>query len=94
MPWTGHTGILRATSADLSIVFEGGEKMMPNEADLLAYATGFARRHRDYAVPYAREYAEKLRSCGDREGCAVWHRVADAIANGEVDTAPVTRAAA
>ena len=69
--------------------------MVPNEADLLAYATGFARRYQDYAVPYAREYAEKLRKCGDREGFTVWHRVADAIANGEVDTDPaVTRAAA
>jgi hypothetical protein len=69
--------------------------MMPNEADLLAYATGFARRYRDYAVPYAREYAEKLRTCGDHEGCTVWHRVADAIANGEVDGDPVvTRTAA
>ncbi len=68
---------------------------MLNQADLFAYATGFARRYRDHAVPYARDYAEKLRKCGDHEGCSVWHRVADVIANGEVDTAPaLTRATA
>lgn len=69
------------------MTLESGDDMVPNEADLLAYATGFARRYRDYAVPYARDYAEKLRKCGDQEGCRVWHRVADAIANGDVDTA-------
>ncbi|MBK1697485.1 hypothetical protein [Rhodovibrio salinarum] len=69
--------------------------MLPNERDLRAYAVGFARRYRDYAAPYAREYAEKLRSCGDHEGCAVWHRVADLIAEDALDTAPAdTRIAA
>lgn len=77
------------------MTFESGDNMVPNEADLLAYATGFARRYRDYAVPYARDYAEKLRTCGDHEGCRVWHRVADVIVNGDVDTDPLrTRAAA
>ena len=52
------------------------------EPDLMAYAAGFARRYGDYAVPYARDHAEKLRRCGDHEGCAVWHRVADAIPGG------------
>lgn len=59
--------------------------MMPNEADLLAYATGFYRRYGAYAVLYARDYAQKLKACGDREGHDVWHRVADAIANGEAE---------
>jgi hypothetical protein len=59
--------------------------MMPNEADLLAYATGFHRRYGEYAVPYARDYAEKLKACGDTEGHAVWHWVADAIANGKAE---------
>jgi hypothetical protein len=77
------------------MVVESKEFWMPNESDLLAYATGFARRYRGYAVPYARDYAEKLRACGDHEGCAVWHRVADAIARGEVDADPaLTRASA
>lgn len=58
---------------------------MPNRADLRAYATGFYRRYGAYAVPYARDHAEKLRTCGDEEGYHVWQQVAEAIANGDLN---------
>jgi len=55
---------------------------MVNEADLRVYARGFHGRYRDLAVPYARQYAEQLKACGDDDGHAVWHRVADLIESG------------
>jgi hypothetical protein len=58
--------------------------MMPNEADLRAYATGFYRRYGAYAVRYARDHAQKLRDCGDEEGYQVWQRVAERIADGDL----------
>jgi hypothetical protein len=57
--------------------------MMPSNADILAYAHGFYRRYGDFAARYARDYAERLKDCGDSDGHAVWHRVADAIETGE-----------
>ncbi len=56
---------------------------MVDEADLRVYARGFHGRYRDLAVPYARQYAEQLKACGDEAGHAVWHRVADLIESGE-----------
>lgn len=56
---------------------------MVHPADLRAYARGFERRFRDLAVPYARDYAEQLKACGDDEGHDVWHRIADLIEAGD-----------
>lgn len=55
---------------------------MVDDNDIRAYACGFHRRYREFAAPYARDYAEKLRNCGDQEGAEVWLRVASAIDNG------------
>jgi hypothetical protein len=57
--------------------------MMPSDADILAYAHGFYRRYGDFAARYARDYAERLKACGDRDGHTVWHQVADAIETGD-----------
>jgi hypothetical protein len=57
--------------------------MMPSEADICAYANGFYRRYGDFAVRYARDYAERLKACGDQEGHAVWNSVADRIETGD-----------
>lgn len=56
---------------------------MVHDDDIRAYARGFHRRYREFAAPYARDYAAKLQSCGDREGAEVWLRVASAIDNGD-----------
>lgn len=56
---------------------------MPNDADILAYANGFFRRYGELAAPYARDYADKLRNCGDDDGHNVWMRVAEMIEDGE-----------
>lgn len=57
--------------------------MVPNDADIVAYATGFFRRYGDYAVPYARDYADRLRACGDHDGHRTWTRVAEIIERGD-----------
>ena len=60
--------------------------MMPTDADILAYAHGFYRRYGAHAAAHARDYAEKLRGCGDHEGHDVWLRVARSIEHGEALT--------
>ncbi|RDD60251.1 hypothetical protein [Ferruginivarius sediminum] len=56
---------------------------MVDERDIRAYARGFHARFHEFAVPYARKYAQKLQNCGDTEGAEVWLRVAGMIENGD-----------
>lgn len=56
-----------------------GVGSMIDEDDMRAYARAFHGRFHAFAAPYARSHAEKLADCGDRDGAAVWRRVAELV---------------